>query len=83
MICPKCGGEMIKGFIRSHNFYVPFIFNSDSDIPLNTKTKFNPLIAYGPFIPLSKFGFLPDPKSKAHFCNNCQIVIVDIKENLK
>lgn len=82
MICPKCGNEMCEGFIRSNPFYVPFIFNGKSNIPIDTKIKFNPLIAFGPFIPLSKFGGFLAPKSIAHYCDKCQIVIIDIEENL-
>ena len=83
MICPKCGKEMFRGFIRSNNFYVPFILDDDKKLPENIKTKFNPLVAYGPFIPLSNYGgFLP-PKARAYFCDNCNIVLIDRNQNLK
>ena len=70
MICPKCGKEMCEGLIRSRICYVPFIFNRKSNIPIDTKIKFNPLVAFGPFIPLSKFS-LSSPDSIAYYCDKC------------
>ncbi len=81
MICPKCGKEMCEGLIRSRICYVPFIFNRKSNIPIDTKIKFNPLVAFGPFIPLSKFS-LSSPDSIAYYCDKCQLAIIDIEENL-
>ena len=82
MKCPVCGKEMCTGFIRSNSLYVPFIFDGKTDFPVNAQTKINPLVSFGPFIPLSKFSIFVAPKSKGYYCDNCQMVIVNIKENI-
>lgn len=73
MICPKCNKEMIEGYIPSGKMAVLFVPSSSGKMP---KT------IYGigeNNIQLTKSPLWKMQKAEAHYCSNCKVVIVPVK----
>ncbi|MCL2821778.1 MAG: PF20097 family protein [Firmicutes bacterium] len=74
MICSRCNGSTVEGFIPAAKMAIVFVPNDGGKMP---KT------IYGTgdnTIPLTKVPIFKTQKAQAFFCPNCNIVIAPVKD---
>lgn len=78
MICPKCGSEMLEGYLPTNR--TPIRFYSKDENKLAESTDSMGRLFSKCYIPLTKFPFAKQHRAEAYYCRHCKFIIAPVKD---